>query len=827
MMKQAIILFPFLCLSVDAFTQIQLNLNNPTSDNLNPTACWNTSITNLSSQGITVYLSGSIKDLNNEEVVTLRSQPFFLQPGSNRFLQDQILTARTHYADNAVRKTVMSTGNLPSGQYEVCTSVFLSGEMMEEALDCQVISYRNVSKKARNGSGTKKWTRHVDFYGHGSIENFISNRQGTDQIIPANYTRLDLQASAAVMNVPFTLGAFYTTEENSMRPDINALTFSFDSDHFKETLKNIVTQQAITLAEQQSRELLKKLTKIKELDKLNRIVNDGALLEELNQLQGLESRLGDLTTQINTGNLEQSVRSLRIEELEQIESQVASLRAKKIQFDKIKQRVVNLLKIREELIANGSLDALGQLDVSKLQDPKLLKGELQKFGLFQGSNKFFYGIRNLAIGTAFPFYSTMTLNGIKVDGGLLEINPGIFYLNLVAGKTRSAFFQPGSSELQVFTNNMAAAKIGVGSPESNHFHITAIGFQDRESEYVESPDPLSLRPRENYVFGSDFALSMLKRNIRLDGEFAFSSYNKDVLEDPTLLDSTSYEFLPDFMKPTTSNGVDMAFDIGLFFNLANGNTRIKLDSRYIGPGYFSFGSPNLRTDIQRIGVRLDQYLLKRKLKITAHYRSDRDNLFESKSTQTDNTLAGVGINFRMRKLPFIRISYDLNKQDNEFRKFDINNFNFLSGHYYQIGKWNASTNLNFNYVTNSNDSILGQYEATYASISQSFTTPSMVNFTININRSDMEINGISTLIQGGEFSTGFRVAKIIRFNLGGSYFEESNDKSRFGGHGMVTVPLFRVLHLSIDARYNSFEHAIDPLLGFEDIYVRTILTANW
>jgi hypothetical protein len=810
-----------------SFAQIQLNLNNPTAGNLNPTSCWNATIINLSSQNLTVYLSGSIKNLDNVEIVSLRSQPFFLRPGTNRIMQDQVLTAQINYKQESVKKTVMSTGNLPSGEYELCTSIFLSREVMEEAADCQLISYQNTNKNERNGSGAEKWTRYIDLYGHATVENFNSSRQGTDQIIPANYTRFDLQASAAVMNVPFTLSAFYTTEQNNLYPDINAITFSFDSDHFKETLQNMVTQQAIALAEQQSGELLNKLSKIDELNKLSRIVNDGALQEELGQLQGLENKFNELTQQVNSGDLEEVARNQKIKELEQLKNKLASLRAKKAQFDNINQRVQTLLKFKEELEANGGLDALDQMDMSKLQDPAFLKGELQKLGLFSGSNKFFFGIRNLAIGTAFPFYTPTTLNGIKVDGGLIEFNPGLFYLNFVAGKTKSAIYIPGSNELMDFSNTMVAGKIGIGSPGDNHFHLTGIGFQDNKSDYIEDTPPFSLRPKSNYVFGTDFAIVALKKNVRLNGEFAVSSYNKDLLEDPVILDSASYDLLPDFMKPNTSTGVDMTYDVGLFLNLFDGNTRIKLDTRYVGPGYFSFGSPNLRTDLQRIGIRLDQYLAKRKLQITAHYRADKDNLFEAKGSVTNNTLAGAGINFRIKQLPFIRLSYDINKQDNEFRKYDITNFNLLSGHFYKTGKWNASTNLNLNYVQNSNDSIIGHYTANFFSLGQTFTSPTMVSFTINLNHSKVQTNEITSIIRGADISTGFRIARIINFNIGGTYFTESNDKSRFGGHGMLTLPLFNFLHLSVDARYNSYENVIDPLVAFEEFYVRTILTATW
>ena len=194
-------------------------------------------------------------------------------------------------------------------------------------------------------------------------------------------------------------------------------------------------------------------------------------------------------------------------------------------------------------------------------------------------------------------------------------------------------------------------------------------------------------------------------------------------------------------------------------------------------------------------------------------------------------LAGGGINFRTRNAPYVRVSYELNKQDNEFRKFDINNYHLLTGHSYKTGTWRASTSLNLNYITNSNDSILGRYNANYASLTQSFTTPSMVNLGLSLNRSETEVNSNTTEILGGEITAGFRIARIVRFNIGGSYFNQSveseDDQSRYGGNAMITVPFLTVFQLSVDARYNSFDSVIDPLLGFEDFYVRTILSASW
>jgi hypothetical protein len=823
-----LILFIFININpIFCLAQIQVNLHDPPSGNFNPSDAWNVTIINLSQQNAGIYLMGSIKDLDNHELVNLRSQPVLLRPGTNRLTRDQVLTAQVSYLDESVKKTAMQTGNLPTGEYEICTFIYLQGDMMEAASDCHVISYTNLSENSKDRSGSKKWTRYVDLYGHGSVENFISDRQGTGQEIPSDYTRLDLQASAALMNVPVTLGAFYTTEQNSSRPDINAISLSFDSEHFRETLRDLVTRQAIALAEQQSSEILQKLTKVEELDKLNRIIEDPALLNEIGQLDNLEQQLQTVRQDLETGNLEESIKQAKTDEMSKLNQQLQTLRAKKAQLDKIRQRARQLVKFRDELEASGGMEALKELDPEQLQDPKFLKNELQKYGLFNGSNKFFFGIRNLAIGTTFPYYTPLTLNGIKVDGGAIELNPGLFYLNFVAGKTQSSVYSPESAALLEFHNTMLAGKIGLGNPGSNHFHLMGIGFRDRKNDLTEDTGTSTIRPESNYLVGSDLALGLFKDHIRFDGEVAFSSYNKDVLEDPVILDSALSKKLPDFIEPNTSTALDFAVNLGLLFNLFQGNTRLKINTRYIGPGYFSFGSPNLRRDVRRIGFRIDQYLARRKFQIFVHYRRDMDNLLDSKNIQTDNLLAGGGLQFRMKKLPFIRINYDLNQQKNELRNFRINNFNVVTSHFYPMGNWTASTNLSFNYVTNSNDSILGKYKANYISLGQTFTSPSRINLTINLTHSNVDVNGDANRIEGADLTTGFRIARIVHISIGGNYYFETGDNSRLGGHGMINIPLFGHLNLGVDARYNNFDDVLDPLLAFEEFWVRTVLSASW
>jgi hypothetical protein len=77
-------------------------------------------------------------------------------------------------------------------------------------------------------------------------------------------------------------------------------------------------------------------------------------------------------------------------------------------------------------------------------------------------NRFLFGIDELAIGTSFPVYSPLTMNGVQVNGGHLAWNPGPIFLSATHGKTQSAWFDGSNVPGSRFEQKVTGARFGFG-----------------------------------------------------------------------------------------------------------------------------------------------------------------------------------------------------------------------------------------------------------------------------------------------------------------------------------------------------------------------------
>jgi len=113
-------------------------------------------------------------------------------------------------------------------------------------------------------------------------------------------------------------------------------------------------------------------------------------------------------------------------------------------------------------------------DLDRLNDPSILKQNLQEQGMFTGVNKLFFGVRQLSIGTVYPYYSSLLMNGIQVQGGALEINPGIFFLNVTGGNTDLGTGAITDIFKSAHQRWMLGGRIGLGKVERSHFFVSYI-----------------------------------------------------------------------------------------------------------------------------------------------------------------------------------------------------------------------------------------------------------------------------------------------------------------------------------------------------------------
>lgn len=100
-------------------------------------------------------------------------------------------------------------------------------------------------------------------------------------------------------------------------------------------------------------------------------------------------------------------------------------------------------------------------------------------------------------------FSKFTLNGIKIRGGGLNINPGIFRFSTAAGFTNKAV--NGGAQNGAYDRFLLAAKIGVGKEDETNFNLIVLKAKDKVSSIDQDKKSITvLEPNgdDNWPIGS-------------------------------------------------------------------------------------------------------------------------------------------------------------------------------------------------------------------------------------------------------------------------------------------------------------------------------------
>ena len=499
-------------------------------------------------------------------------------------------------------------------------------------------------------------------------------------------------------------------------------------------------------------------------------------------------------------------------------------RAKQLagQFSEMEQKRTELAQLTQLTSRLGSPSE----EILRLSDPQILRQNLVERGMFSGLNKLMFGVRQLSIGTVYPVFSPLTFNGIQVQGGALEINPGLFYLNITGGNTRLG----SQSMSDVFENTykrwVVAARLGVGRMESSHLIFSFMHASDREGSIPESFANI-LRPTENNVLSAQSQLSFWKRRIRLQGEAAACSYNRNQADSSLNVFVPEISQIPDFLKPSLSTSYDIAYTIRSELNLWKGSV-INAFTEYIGPGYTSLGVPFLRNDVMRYGGRIEQQLFNTGLKLHLRYRHENDNLIQSKRATSTMTFATAGIAYSKSKKPSLRFEYSQNSRNSEAGIQDIIIASLNSGYSYKVRSMNLRTGLNLQQLSSSNDSLnIGDYSQRSVMATQSIALrkPITILASLGYNRLESTLQNQNQLLLGG----GFTAAPGANFSIGlnADFAQNAEQDERFGIQTDINYMMFKNMVFSLSARLNRYQNPGVSETSFTEMFITSKLAVIW
>jgi hypothetical protein len=178
---------------------------------------------------------------------------------------------------------------------------------------------------------------------------------------------------------------------------------------------------------------------------------------------------------------------------------------------------------------------------------------------------------------------------------------------------------------------ITAIRAGFGKKEGTHIYIGYLYGYGMQSYSLEN----TTEKEYNHVVELDAKLKISDQH-----QLSFQ-YGRSLLQLSGVSQTDENSFNPSFISSDRSNAALVNWQS----SLVKIRTKISLTSRLIDPFYKSYGIGFIRSDNFRVEAKLDQSLGK-KIKISALYRRDEDNLLRLLSYK--NTLQTVGLNLSYR-----------------------------------------------------------------------------------------------------------------------------------------------------------------------------------
>lgn len=287
--------------------------------------------------------------------------------------------------------------------------------------------------------------------------------------------------------------------------------------------------------------------------------------------------------------------------------------------------------------------------------------ELDSLGLISRWEKVLMNFKSVNIGTSFPYYSDYTLNRVPITGLNIEYAPKRFYLSATGSKNLQAVNGTANTSLinsaqgilrSAYARDLFATAVGIGRQENDHLHLNFIYGLDHEASL--EPDSITrqrLKPRENWLFGTDFSYKLPKKilPVQISGEITASLISKDV-QQLRLNGSEIGSWLPQPIQETDQKAADLATRLTANWQV-DSLSLIKADFQRVGTGFYSLGVPFLRNDFQNIQAEIRRQFWKKQISASIFGLEDRTNLSGRKAVGLHTFGGGAGLGLSFKGLP--------------------------------------------------------------------------------------------------------------------------------------------------------------------------------
>ncbi len=519
--------------------------------------------------------------------------------------------------------------------------------------------------------------------------------------------------------------------------------------------------------------------------------------------------------------------SARLRELEQENDYTSFLADEEGFLDSLRQHDPERVKHYEEYRELRRLSS-GDADMGDYLD------RLESMGLVSGTERFFMSLPAIGVGTIYPRFTPLTLGSVSIDGGSLEWNPGNFYLHLAGGRTRIPILRRDTVPLSHFGQELYAGRIGFGRKDGSHVIFSALyGRDDESSLRLDSNNEFRVSPRENLVAGIDLRLDAIRNRLSFDAELAGSLLTEDV-RGPGIDSEDVPDVANDLFDPKVGTHGDIALAVGTTLRIPETSSKLAASLRFVGPGYFSYGVPTLRSDLLRFDVKATQSVWKRQLTFNAQYRRDEDNLIEWKRATTIADSYTIGLGLNIRRLPYLRISYSPSSQSSSEADSGIvidnstSLINVASGYSYRIGSVGASSNLLFSHLDGSSLDSAGQFTTSTYGFNQNVYFRFPLTIALSLNLSDLSYEAFEDYQSlYVDAAVGYTFFEELTVSLGTIIAREGDNSQRSGLFATADFPLWVLGRMELRADQTVYEDDLITANSYDEFMLRATLTSNW
>lgn len=267
---------------------------------------------------------------------------------------------------------------------------------------------------------------------------------------------------------------------------------------------------------------------------------------------------------------------------------------------------------------------------------------------------FHIGYRNLQ-------FSPFTLNGQRLLGAGVELNPGKWHLGFIYGRIQKAItldtlYQspiPGTYHPDSYFKRMGyAIKAGYGRPDTAFIGLSYFHASDVNDQTILNLSQ-SIFPAENSVLGISAKLRLFKR-LLWHTELAASGLTRNTLADTLSLgDEKLLKNISSLFSIRESTQGFLAGESSLTWQAPVFSLGLKY--RRIDPGFTTFGAYYLQTDVVQYSVNPGLRLANLQLQGTVGWQED--NLKKLKSRSSERFIGSLFMDWQFSKWSGVSVAY--------------------------------------------------------------------------------------------------------------------------------------------------------------------------